>query len=330
MLKKSEIQCIDLIGKGPFFHEYLVSIHGNEEINKRYSLMVMSKKSIISNKVDEEMVMNELYIRSHIRHKFLINQIFAFQDYDTLFYMTEYAPIFLLKSNLFPKRLGMDAVKFYAAEIFLVLQYLHSKKQIYTFLSPENVKIGFDGHIKLDYKFCNCLVEDKEKILDHIEYTSIDYIIHHKFTEINDLWSLGIVMFKLATGYTPFEADSYENIVDQIITKNIEFPYFIKDKDFINLVSLLLSKDKNTRETIASNNAEIIQNHPFFFNIDWKALSEKKIEPPYIPDVKTNIPHKSPYLNMLYTSDFIVGDCDGYGNTFLNYNTINFFDKKYI
>lgn len=327
MLKKNKIQCIDLLKKGPFFYEYLALILTNTNSKKKYCLRAMAKKSIISNKIDEEMVINELYIRSHIRHPFLINQIIAFQDYDTLFYITEYAPVYLMKSSIFQERLDMKTIKFYVAEIFIALQYLHSKNLIYTFLSPDNIKIGLDGHIKLDYAFCNSLEEDKTKISRYIEYSSVDYVLYNEFTKLNDFWSLGIVMFKMATGYTPFEGDGFESTVDKMITKNLEFPYFIKDQDFIHLVSLLLNKDKKTREAVVSNDAEIIKNHPFFTSIDWEVFNQKKTVAPYIPNIEESNFSKSPYLNMLYTSDFIVGDRDGYGNTFLDYNTVNYFDK---
>lgn len=159
MLEKNEIQCIKLLKKGPFFHEYLVCIDGARKSQQKYQLRAMFKRSIVLNKVDEEMVLDELYIRSHIRHPFLVNQVIAFQDYDTLFYITEYAPVALLKSELLPRRFRMEAVKFYAAEIFLALRYLHSRNQTYTFLSPDNILLCQDGHIKLDYAFCNSLNE---------------------------------------------------------------------------------------------------------------------------------------------------------------------------
>ena len=107
---ENDIKCDKILQNGPFFQE-----------------------------MDEEIVLNELLIRSNLRHPFLINQVCAFQDYDNLFYIYELAITKLMKNNLLPKKPHVDLIIFYADEIFSCLRHFHSKKQIYTFLTFDNI-----------------------------------------------------------------------------------------------------------------------------------------------------------------------------------------------
>lgn len=51
----------------------------------------------------------------------------------------------LVKKNRFLEK----EVLFYAVEIILAIEYLHSKRILYRDLKPENILISRDGHIKL-------------------------------------------------------------------------------------------------------------------------------------------------------------------------------------
>jgi serine/threonine protein kinase len=322
MIDKKEIRCLRTLKNGPFFQEFLVCFDSSIPNKKRYSLRAMSKKLIVQNKVDEEMVINELYIRSNIRHPFLINQVCAFQDYDNLFYISEYAPIKLLKNDLLPRKFHSDVVRFYAAEIFSCIKYMHTKNQIYTFLSPDSILLGEDGHIKLDYSFCNCLNESEDDVLNNIEYASLDYLTKNEFSIAGDYWSLGIIVYLMAVGYTPFGSETFEETVYSMKKTQIEFPDFL-DSETIDFILLLLRK-KLVDGSAVQVTAENIARHPFFKNIDWKALESRQLHPPHIPSLVYSDFQNAPTLSALYTTDFIVGDKDGYGSIFSGYNTVNF------
>lgn len=324
MLEKNEIHCISIMKKGPFFHEYLVCIGKEPNVEQKFQLRVMNKRYIVQDKIDEEMVMNELYVRSNLRSFFIINQLLAFQDYDALFHLTEHAPIQLLNNRSLPRQLEMEAVRFYAAEIFLGLKYLHSRQQIYTFLSPLNILVALDGHIKLDYAFCNSFNENNEYMVKYIEYASLEYLTRNDFTHCSDYWSLGVVLYRLAVGYTPFGTESYEDTVNNMLKGNLEFPYFIQDEDFKQLVRLLLGQFPGARMGTSPGDSEIIVNHPFFAAVNWEKAAARELVPPHTFSIKSVSSPKLVPLSKLYTSDFIVGDKDGYGSTFAHYEAINF------
>lgn len=328
MIDKNEIFCLKIIEKGPFFEEYLVCKQSSILLTKTYfSLRTMKKSLIAQNNNDEELVMFELMIRTNLRHPFLINQVCAFQDYDNLYYMTEYAPIKLLKSNMLPKNFSLPATKFYVAEIFLCLRYIHSKKQTYTFLCPENIFLCPDGHVKLDYSFCNCLEYNNNGINHNIEFVSLDYIENNTFTYLSDFWSMGIVLYLMVFGFTPFSGKDAEDVITKII-KNKPYISEFTDSYTSDLISLLLNRSNFHNRPSCKELEDRIMAHPFFHEIDWELLEKKQIKPPYsieIPDYDLNL---FPKLSSLYTSDFIVGDKDGYGKIFSKYNTVHFLLNK--
>jgi len=325
MIEKNEIRCLRTLKKGPFFTEYLVYFDYGGRPRQYMQLRAMSKGQIVTNKVDEEMVINELYIRSNLRHAFLVNQICAFQDYDTLFYLAEYAPLPLLRCSQLPKKFCLRAVRFYGAEILSCLRYLHSKGQIYTFLSPENILLDAEGHVKLSYSFCNSLNETDCEVLENIEYASLDFLTSGDFSEAGDYWSLGIVLYKIAFGYTLFGSETFDETLNAMQKLDIEFPDDA-DPDLVDLIKLLLNSTHASGWLSEPGDAEILTGHPFFTGIDWRELGQKMLVPPYLPRLEYSAAelYSAPLLSTLYTVDFIVGDKDGYGQTFSCYNTVNY------
>ncbi len=47
------------------------------------------------------------------------------------------------------KRFSEDCVKFYAAQLFLAISFLHANSIIYRDLKPENIMLDKEGNIKL-------------------------------------------------------------------------------------------------------------------------------------------------------------------------------------
>lgn len=323
MFLKSDIICLKLLKKGPFFEEYLIAAGLEKTKLQKFGLRVMKKPLITLNKNDEDMVIFELMIRSTIRHPFLINQVSAFQDYDNLYYVTEYAPVYLLNSSILPKKFSCEITKFYIAEAFLCLKYLHSKDQNYTYLSPKNVLLSADGHIKLDYSFCNCIECGTNGILDDLEYLSPDYFDNKRFGYMSDYWSLGIIMYQLLHGYTPFTGNSVDLTIAEIKKCKLSIQEPV-DEDTINMLNLLIDPDMIKKYPTCKSLEDAILKHKYFSNYNWKKLEKREYQPPFIIKLPTYDIRASPKLGSLYTTDFIVGEKDGYGTTFSGYNTVHF------
>lgn len=107
--------------------------------------------------------------------------------------------------------------KFYAAEVALALDYLHSLDIIYRDLKPENILLGADGHIKItDFGFAKYVPDvtwtlcGRFLILNtfyiHLSLGTPDYlapeIVQSKgYNKSVDWYALGVLIFEMLAGY---------------------------------------------------------------------------------------------------------------------------------
>jgi serine/threonine protein kinase len=104
--------------------------------------------------------------------------------------LTQGELFYLLRRN---KKFPEDVAKFYAAEILLALEYLHSRNIIYRDLKPENVLLDQDGHIKLtDFGLSKVCFSEKQvtfSICGTPEYIAPEIIQGKGYTQTADWFS---------------------------------------------------------------------------------------------------------------------------------------------
>lgn len=123
------------------------------------------------------------------------------------------------------------------------------------------------------------------------------------YTNAVDWWSLGVTMFKLLTGYKPFEQKkkSVEPDDDSLfpspipaVKKNnfpeytmlqeeVSYPRYI-GQEAVELMKGLLNVNETERLGYGPEGVKKIKEHPFFEGIDWEKLVTKHQVPPYLPD----------------------------------------------
>jgi protein kinase A len=139
------------LGTGSFGRVHLVQSY----VNSRYYAIKVLKKTEVVRLKQIEHTNNEKHILESVAHPFLVNMWGTFQDNVNLFMVMDYIPggeLFsvLRRSQRFPDHVA----KFYAAEVVLAIEYMHSKNVVYRDLKPENLLIDNQGHIKItDFGF---------------------------------------------------------------------------------------------------------------------------------------------------------------------------------
>ncbi|KAL9645259.1 hypothetical protein ABK040_002459 [Willaertia magna] len=271
----SDFELYQIIGTGSFGCVRIV-----KRKNNFYAMKIMKKYEIIKKKQVEHIKSEKIVLEKIINHPFIIKLFKTFQDDNYLYMVMEFANGGELFSHL--RRCGQfpnDVAKFYAAEIIIAVEYLHSKNIIYRDLKPENILLDKEGHLKItDFGFAKVLSEKENRAWTFCgtpEYMAPEIINQKGHGKGVDWWALGILIYEMLVGYPPFhDEERNENpmkLCTKILTDKVQYPNFL-DPAAIDLIEQLLNKDKVKRLGCLKGGAKDIKNHVWFRGVDWSVL----------------------------------------------------------
>jgi len=281
-----DFEILKVLGRGAFGKVMLVEKKDNKQV---YALKSMHKEDIID-KDQIEHTKTERFVLEKSKSSFLVSLEYAFQTPSKVFFVMK----FMKGGELFQhlkvaKRFEEERAKFYVAEILLGLEYLHNLGVIYRDLKPENVLMDEDGHICItDFGMAKQLKKGEltYSFVGTPEYLAPEIVRGEGHGQPADWWALGILAYEMLVGLPPFynRERNTEKMFAAIQSKEVTFSAKVTlsadAKDFI----LRLLK-KNADERLGFRGSEEIKKHKWFENIDWKLLSEKKVNPPFKPKV---------------------------------------------
>ncbi|KAK6202764.1 camp-dependent protein kinase type 2 [Scheffersomyces amazonensis] len=274
------------LGTGSFGRVHLVrSVHNG----RYYAIKVLKKAQVIKMKQVEH-TNDERRMLKLVEHPFLIRMWGTFQDSKNLFMVMDYiegGELFSLlrKSQRFPT----PVAKFYAAEVTLALEYLHSHDIIYRDLKPENILLDRNGHIKItDFGFAKEVNTVTWTLCGTPDYIAPEVITTKPYNKSVDWWSLGVLIFEMLAGYTPFYDATPMKTYEKILSGKIHYPSFFS-QDVVHLLQNLITADLTRRLGNLMNGPADIRNHPWFSEVVWEKLLAKDIETPYEPPITAGV-----------------------------------------
>ena len=204
----------------------------------------------------------------------------------------------------------MSTVQFYAAEITLILSYLHDIQHVaYRDLKPENILLDADGHLKLvDFGFAKYLPPNKGPdgrplpsgdpheagvtytLCGTPEYLAPEVIRNSGHGMAVDWWALGILVYEMLIGQPPFWDQNPMRIYEQIVAGQIRFPSssrsFHVSSTARSFILHLCQTEPTQRLGYIAGGSSRVRDHPFFDGVDWEALYYKRRRGPIIPRVE--------------------------------------------
>lgn len=275
-----------VLGKGSFGKVVLVRFKKNQKL---YAMKILKKAMIMKNN-EETHTKTERKILAKINNPFIVSLYFAFQDEKKLYLITE----FMQGGELFyhlhrEKFFSNERTQFYAAEIVLALDHLHKNNCIYRDLKPENVLLDKDGHIKLaDFGLSKIMLEKSKAkaftLCGTPDYLAPEILENKGYDKTVDWWSLGALIYEMLVGYSPFKMKKGEQLNIEKYKEPVPlYNHFTPEAKMI--ITDLLVVEPNKRLGYGSNGTENIKKHPFFKNINWEELYNKKVEPEFVPKI---------------------------------------------
>jgi serine/threonine protein kinase len=121
----------------------------------------MKKKEIFVQRCMET-IMKEKEILARVRHRFMANIYFAFQDTNNLYLVTEFVRNGDLAFQLDKRRkFKEEQARFIIASLVIILQYLHFNQVMHRNITPTNILFDNKGYIRLnDFSIAREFSED--------------------------------------------------------------------------------------------------------------------------------------------------------------------------
>ena len=287
-VKLEDFKVLKVIGRGSFGKVNLVEYLPTHETYAMKSL----KKDLLIEQEQIENTLLEKEILQTIDYPLLCGLVFCFQTEERIYFILP----FLSGGELFQhlrkfRTFDEEKVRFYGAQIALALEYLHSKGIVYRDLKPENILMDEDGYLKLaDFGMAKKLKED-EKAMSFCgtpEYLAPEIITMEGHDKNADWWSFGILLFEMLCGLPPFYVENLDKMYELIKTSTVKFPKrIVLSEDAKDIIRKLL--EKNPKKRLGSQRGiEEIKSHPFFANIDFDLIVQKKIKAPFIPELSSD------------------------------------------
>ncbi|KAG4424403.1 hypothetical protein IFR04_002459 [Cadophora malorum] len=286
-----DFQILKLIGKGTFGQVYQVR---KKDTRRIYAMKVLQKKVIVQKKeVAHTVGERNILVRTAMADSpFIVGLKFSFQTPTDLYLVTDYmsgGELFwhLQKEGRFDEK----RAKFYIAELILALQHLHMHDIVYRDLKPENILLDANGHIALcDFGLSKANLTKNattNTFCGTTEYLAPEVLLDEAgYTKMVDFWSLGVLVFEMCCGWSPFYAEDTQQMYKNIAFGKVRFPRETLTVEGRNFVKGLLNRNPKHRLG-ATDDAEELKRHPFFTDIDWDALTKKLITPPFKPKLKS-------------------------------------------
>lgn len=304
-LSYNDFELLKLLGRGSFGEVLLVRLKANKKL---YAMKVLDKKMLKQRK-QQIHTKTERDLMVKINCPFIVNIKSAFQDETKLYIVSEFLQGGDLFFHLHEKRYTVFPeikARFYIMELVIALDFLHQNNMIYRDLKPENILLDSQGHVKLtDFGLSKIFENEDDKaytVCGTPQYLAPEILLRKGYDKAVDWWSLGCVLYEMLYGRLPFKFKKGQKISLNIYKEEIAFDKKISEAAKDLIINLLIF-DPKSRLGSGVDGGEKIKNHNFFKGVNWKDVWDRKLEPPFVPNLKSDQDLK--YFDSSFTDESV-------------------------
>ncbi|XP_072313433.1 rho-associated protein kinase 2-like isoform X2 [Eucyclogobius newberryi] len=293
-VRMEDFEKVKLIGRGAYGEVQLVRHKASKKV---YAMKQLSKFEMIK-RSDSAFFWEERHIMAFSNSPWIVQLCCAFQDERHLYMVMEFMP----GGDVVTLTMNYDVpeawARFYTAELVLALDAIHSMGFIHRDVKPDNMLLDQTGHLKLA-DFGTCMKMDQSGLV-HCE-TAVgtpDYISPEVLQSQGgdglygrecDWWAVGVFIYELLVGETPFYAESLVGTYGKIMNhkNSLFFPEDLEmSADAKQLICAFLT-DREVR--LGQSGVDEVKKHPFFKNEQWTFDNIRETVAPVVPELHSDI-----------------------------------------
>jgi protein kinase N len=278
---------VAVLGRGHFGKVILARYKNTGEY---FAIKALKKGDIIARDEVESLLAEKriFEVANSMRHPFLVNLFSCFQTKSHVCFVMEYAAGGDLMMHIHADVFTEPRTVFYTACVVLGLQYLHENKIIYRDLKLDNLLLDTEGYVKIaDFGLCKEGMGYGDRtgtFCGTPEFLAPEVLTETSYTRAVDWWGLGVLIFEMLVGESPFPGDDEEEVFDSIVNDEVRYPRFLS-LEAIAIMRRLLRKNPERRLGASERDAEDVKKQAFFRNVSWEDLLMRRVPPPFVPTI---------------------------------------------
>jgi protein kinase N len=177
-------------------------------------------------------------------------------------------------------------------------------------LKLDNLLLDTEGYVKIaDFGLCKEGMGFGDRtgtFCGTPEFLAPEVLTEPTYTRAVDWWGLGVLIFEMLVGESPFPGNDEEEVFDSIVNDEVRYPRFLsleaiaimrrvssclisldygRNSNFSLLNLQLLRKNPERRLGASERDAEDVKKQAFFRHVHWEDLLARRLKPPFVPTI---------------------------------------------
>ncbi|XP_019519678.1 PREDICTED: serine/threonine-protein kinase N1 [Hipposideros armiger] len=280
-LTLEDFKFLAVLGRGHFGKVLLSEFRPSGEL---FAIKALKKGDIVARDEVESLMCEKRILAAvtNAGHPFLVNLFGCFQTPEHVCFVMEYSAGGDLMLHIHSDVFSEPRAVFYSACVVLGLQFLHEHKIVYRDLKLDNLLLDTEGYVKIaDFGLCKEGMGYGDRTSTFCgtpEFLAPEVLTDTSYTRAVDWWGLGVLLYEMLVGESPFPGDDEEEVFDSIVNDEVRYPRFLS-AEAIGIMRRLLRRNPERR--LGSSNTDL-----FLLSLQtlgWDALLARRLPPPFVP-----------------------------------------------